>query len=127
MQLIFGLNPTTYGWGGILAGASLVFFAYIGFDVVATTAEEARNPQKDLPIGIIGLLYAQRVLPKDAPEPSEALDVVGMILLSPGLALLLYGVSSIPEEGTVLAAKVLLSAIAVQLVAESVMGFARGA
>jgi EmrB/QacA subfamily drug resistance transporter len=65
----------------------------------------------NLPIGIVGLLYAQRVLPKDAPEPSEKLDVVGMILLSPGLALLLYGVSSIPEEGTVLALKVLLPAI----------------
>jgi EmrB/QacA subfamily drug resistance transporter len=65
----------------------------------------------NLPIGIIGLLYAQRVLPKDAPEPSESLDVVGMILLSPGLALLLYGVSSIPEEGTVAATKVLLPAI----------------
>ncbi|KQX71723.1 MULTISPECIES: DHA2 family efflux MFS transporter permease subunit [Aeromicrobium] len=65
----------------------------------------------NLPIGIVGLLYAQRVLPKDAPEPSEALDVVGMILLSPGLAALLYGVSSIPEEGTVLALKVLLPAI----------------
>jgi EmrB/QacA subfamily drug resistance transporter len=65
----------------------------------------------NLPIGIIGLLYAQRVLPKDAPEPSEKLDIVGMILLSPGLALLLYGVSSIPEEGTVLALKVLLPAI----------------
>ncbi len=65
----------------------------------------------NLPIGIFGLLYAQRVLPKDAPEPSESLDVVGMILLSPGLALLLYGVSSIPEQGTVLATKVLLPAI----------------
>ena len=41
--------------GGIFAGAALVFFAYIGFDVVATTAEEAKNPQRDLPIGIIGL------------------------------------------------------------------------
>lgn len=56
VQTLFGLNPTTYGWGGILAGASLVFFAYIGFDVVATTAEEARNPQRDLPIGIIASL-----------------------------------------------------------------------
>ncbi|MCW2788767.1 MAG: transporter [Aeromicrobium sp.] len=65
----------------------------------------------NLPIGIIGLLYAQRVLPKDAPEPSEALDVVGMILLSPGLAALLYGVSSIPEQGTVAATKVLVPAI----------------
>ena len=65
----------------------------------------------NLPIGIVGLVYAMRVLPKDAPEPSESLDVVGMILLSPGLALLLYGVSSIPEEGTVLATKVLVPAI----------------
>ena len=56
LQLFFGLNPSVYGWSGILAGASLVFFAYIGFDVVATTAEEARNPQKDLPIGIIASL-----------------------------------------------------------------------
>ena len=62
VQLIFGLNPTTYGWGGILAGASLVFFAYIGFDVVATTAEEARNPQKDLPIGIIASLIICTIL-----------------------------------------------------------------
>ncbi|VXB58741.1 DHA2 family efflux MFS transporter permease subunit [Aeromicrobium sp. 9AM] len=65
----------------------------------------------NLPIGLIGLVYAWRVLPKDAPEPSEALDVVGMILLSPGLASLLYGVSSIPEQGTVAAIKVLLPAI----------------
>ena len=65
----------------------------------------------NLPIGIVGLLYAQRVLPKDSPEPSEALDVVGTILLSPGLAALLYGVSTIPEEGTIAAAKVLIPAI----------------
>ncbi len=56
LQIFFGLNPTVYGWGGILADASLVFFAYIGFDVVATTAEEARNPQRDLPVGIIASL-----------------------------------------------------------------------
>lgn len=44
LQTIFGISPTTFGVMGIFAGASLVFFAYIGFDVVATTAEEARNP-----------------------------------------------------------------------------------
>ena len=44
------------GVGGIFAGAALVFFAYIGFDVVATTAEETKNPQRDLPIGIITAL-----------------------------------------------------------------------
>jgi APA family basic amino acid/polyamine antiporter len=44
------------GWQGIKAGAAIVFFAYIGFDAVSTTAEEARNPKRDLPIGIIGSL-----------------------------------------------------------------------
>ncbi len=62
IQTIFGLSPTTFGVMGIFAGASLVFFAYIGFDVVATTAEEARNPQRDLPIGIIGSLVICTIL-----------------------------------------------------------------
>jgi APA family basic amino acid/polyamine antiporter len=44
------------GFGGIAAGAAIVFFAYIGFDAISTTAEETRNPQKDMPIGIIGSL-----------------------------------------------------------------------
>ena len=47
-------QPT--GWGGTLAGAAVVFFAYIGFDAVSTVAEETRNPAKDLPIGIIASL-----------------------------------------------------------------------
>src|SRR5262245_14317950 len=46
----------TYGWSGVLRGAGLVFFAYIGFDAVSTAAQEARRPQKDLPIGILGSL-----------------------------------------------------------------------
>jgi basic amino acid/polyamine antiporter, APA family len=46
----------TFGWSGVLRGAGLVFFAYIGFDAVSTTAQEARNPQKDMPIGILGSL-----------------------------------------------------------------------
>lgn len=45
-----------YGWSGIMAAGAVVFFAYIGFDAVSTTAEEARNPQRDLPIGIIASL-----------------------------------------------------------------------
>lgn len=45
-----------FGWNGVIAGAGLLFFAYIGFDAVSTAAEEARNPQRDLPIGIIGSL-----------------------------------------------------------------------
>jgi APA family basic amino acid/polyamine antiporter len=44
------------GFSGVAAGAAIVFFAYIGFDAVSTTAEEARNPKRDMPIGIIGSL-----------------------------------------------------------------------
>jgi APA family basic amino acid/polyamine antiporter len=47
-----------YGFGGIGAGAAYIFFAYIGFDAVSTTAQEAKNPQRDLPIGIIASLLA---------------------------------------------------------------------
>jgi basic amino acid/polyamine antiporter, APA family len=42
-----------FGWEGVMSGAALIFFAYIGFDAVSTAAEEARNPQRDLPIGIL--------------------------------------------------------------------------
>ena len=56
LQFLAGIEPTAFGVGGIFAGAALVFFAYIGFDVVATTAEETKNPQRDMPIGIIASL-----------------------------------------------------------------------
>jgi EmrB/QacA subfamily drug resistance transporter len=65
----------------------------------------------NVPIGIAALIYAQLVLPKDAPSPSESFDFLGMLLLSPGLALFLFGVSSIPEEGTIAAARVIVPAI----------------
>jgi basic amino acid/polyamine antiporter, APA family len=45
-----------FGWSGVMQGAALVFFAFIGFDAVSTAAEEAKNPQRDLPRGIIGSL-----------------------------------------------------------------------
>ncbi|WP_320069102.1 DHA2 family efflux MFS transporter permease subunit [Micromonospora sp. RTGN7] len=54
----------------------------------------------NLPIGAVALIYAQRALPKDNPRPSESFDFVGMLMLAPGLALFLYGVSSLPETGT---------------------------
>jgi APA family basic amino acid/polyamine antiporter len=41
-----------FGWSGILQGAGIIFFAYIGFDAVSTAAQEAKNPQRDMPIGI---------------------------------------------------------------------------
>jgi APA family basic amino acid/polyamine antiporter len=51
-----------YGWSGIMAAGAVVFFAYIGFDAVSTTAEEAKNPSRDLPIGIIASLVVCTVL-----------------------------------------------------------------
>ncbi|QRK08264.1 amino acid permease [Archangium violaceum] len=51
-----------YGWSGILSGAGVIFFAYIGFDAVSTAAQETRNPQKDLPVGILGSLAICTVL-----------------------------------------------------------------
>jgi APA family basic amino acid/polyamine antiporter len=51
-----------FGWSGILRGAGVVFFVFIGFDIVATMAQEARNPQRNMPIGIIGSLLVCTVL-----------------------------------------------------------------
>ena len=51
-----------FGWGGIPTAAASIFFAYIGFDAVSTAAQEARNPQKDMPIGILGSLVVCTVL-----------------------------------------------------------------
>lgn len=51
-----------YGWAGVLRGAAIIFFAYIGFDAVATAAEEVRNPGRDLPRGILGALAVAGLL-----------------------------------------------------------------
>ncbi len=51
-----------YGFSGVLRGAGVIFFAYIGFDAVSTTAQEAKNPQKDMPIGIMGSLGISTIL-----------------------------------------------------------------
>ncbi|WP_342381581.1 amino acid permease [Myxococcus stipitatus] len=51
-----------FGWSGILAGAGVIFFAYIGFDAVSTAAQETKNPSKDLPTGILGSLIVCTVL-----------------------------------------------------------------
>jgi len=62
------INPSNYqpfipyGWTGVVQGAAMVFFAYIGFDAVSTAAEETKNPQKTLPIGIIGSLIISSIL-----------------------------------------------------------------
>ncbi len=55
-------GPGKYGWDGILRGAGVIFFAYIGFDAVSTAAQEAKNPQRDMPIGILVSLAICTVL-----------------------------------------------------------------
>ena len=51
-----------HGWGGVLGGAGIVFFAFIGFDAVSTAAQETKNPGRDMPIGILGSLALCTVL-----------------------------------------------------------------
>lgn len=51
-----------HGWGGVLGGAAIVFFAFIGFDAVSTAAQEAKNPSRDMPIGILGSLAVCTIL-----------------------------------------------------------------
>ncbi|MEU4209276.1 amino acid permease [Streptomyces sp. NPDC026206] len=62
IQLIFGFTPSHFGVMGIFTAAAVVFFAFIGFDIVATAAEETRNPQRDVPRGILGSLAICTVL-----------------------------------------------------------------
>ncbi|MEU6000630.1 amino acid permease [Streptomyces sp. NPDC047197] len=62
IQLMFGYAPTNFGVLGIFTAASIVFFAFIGFDIVATAAEETKMPQRDMPRGILGSLLICTVL-----------------------------------------------------------------
>jgi APA family basic amino acid/polyamine antiporter len=87
-----------FGFSGVVAGAAIVFFAYIGFDAVSTAAQEAKNPQRDMPIGIIGSLIICTVLyivvsaiatgvvhytDLDVPDPiAKVTDVAGLGIFS---------------------------------------------
>lgn len=62
IQLMFGYEPTNFGVLGIFTAASIVFFAFIGFDIVATAAEETKMPQRDMPRGILGSLLICTIL-----------------------------------------------------------------
>ncbi|KQW47495.1 multidrug transporter [Nocardioides sp. Root1257] len=65
----------------------------------------------NVPIGVAAIVYASIALPKDDVQPSESFDWLGMVLLSPGLALFLYGISTIPETGTFFATKVVVPVV----------------
>src|ERR1700739_936128 len=62
LSLLTGAHSSHYGWYGVLAGASIVFFAFIGFDIVATMAEETKQPERDVPRGILASLAIVTVL-----------------------------------------------------------------
>jgi APA family basic amino acid/polyamine antiporter len=96
-------GPGIFGWSGVLRGAAVVFFAYIGFDAVSTASQEAKNPRRDMPIGILGslglctLLYVlvsvviTGILPFDklnVPDPiAVGVDAIGLTWLSPVIKL----------------------------------------
>jgi len=61
-EVVNGNTIYHFGWQGVLTGAGLIFFAYIGFDAVSTAAQEAKKPQRDLPIGILGSLFICTIL-----------------------------------------------------------------
>src|SRR5690242_1395795 len=90
-------GPGHFGWDGILRGAGVIFFAYIGFDAVSTAAQETKNPQRDMPIGILGslaictVLYIAVALVLTGIVKYTALNVpdpiaVGINAAGPGLA-----------------------------------------
>jgi APA family basic amino acid/polyamine antiporter len=62
LSMLTGAHSSHYGWYGVLAGAAIVFFAFIGFDIVATMAEETKRPQRDVPRGILATLAIVTVL-----------------------------------------------------------------
>lgn len=92
---VFGV----FGWSGVLRGAGVIFFAYIGFDAVSTLAQEAKNPKRDMPIGILGSLFICTLLyvavslvltgvvsytKLNTPAPlAVALDAMNLQVLSP--------------------------------------------
>jgi APA family basic amino acid/polyamine antiporter len=101
-----------YGWSGLVRGAAVVFFAYIGFDAVSTAAQEANNPKRDVPIGILGSLVICTVLyavvgfvltgivrfdKLNVPDPiAVGIDAAGVGWLSPFIKLgIVFGLTSV--------------------------------
>lgn len=106
-------GPGSFGWSGIATGAAVVFFAFIGFDAVSTAAQEAKDPQKGMPIGILGSLLVCTILyvlfshvmtglvpytsfVNDAKPAATAFAVTGFNFLQKGLIIaILAGYTSV--------------------------------
>jgi basic amino acid/polyamine antiporter, APA family len=105
-------GPGVFGWSGVLRGAAVVFFAYIGFDAVSTAAQEARVPSRDMPIGILGSLVICSALyvavgfiltgivpfdRLDVPDPiAVGIDAAGVGWLGPLIKLgIILGLTSV--------------------------------
>ena len=105
-------GPGVYGWSGVIRGAAVVFFAYIGFDAVSTAAQEANAPKRDMPIGILGSLVIctflyiavgfvlTGIVPFDrlnVPDPiAVGIDAAGIGWLSPLIKLgIVFGLTSV--------------------------------
>jgi APA family basic amino acid/polyamine antiporter len=106
------LSPGEFGFSGVLRGAAVVFFAYIGFDAVSTAAQEAKNPKRDMPIGILGSLVVCTVLyvavgfvltgivgydKLNVADPiAVGIDAIGLTWLAPFLKLgIILGLTSV--------------------------------
>jgi APA family basic amino acid/polyamine antiporter len=104
--------PGEFGWSGVLRGAAVVFFAYIGFDAVSTAAQEAVNPKRDMPIGILGSLAVCTVLymvvgfvltgivgydKLNVPDPiAVGIDAIGRSFLAPAIKFgIILGLTSV--------------------------------
>ena len=102
----------TYGWSGVIRGAAVVFFAYIGFDAISTAAQETKTPERDMPIGILGSLVIcatlyvavgfvlTGIVPFDklnVPDPiAVGVDAAGVGWLAPIIKLgILFGLTSV--------------------------------
>jgi APA family basic amino acid/polyamine antiporter len=125
---VFGISATLYGVGGMLTAAAVVFFAYTGFEALANLGEETRNPQRDLPIGLLGalsvcaLLYIAVSFVLTGMLPYEQIDT-GAPLAGAFNAVGLPWVGALISLGAVTG---LTSVMMVELVTIGRIGFAMG-
>jgi basic amino acid/polyamine antiporter, APA family len=111
MSVRHGVEFLSFGWKGVLTGAGVVFFAYIGFDAVSTTAQEAKNPQRDLPIGILSslvictVIYILMSLVMTGVVPYKELAVADPVAVGIDRIVMLRGWSPIAQKSLSLLVK----------------------